>query len=758
MPGITRPKFSERFRRLCQVAAIAETTRTEEVIEGLLAVAMAYGNGPWRDAGDWAAAVNDLFGLDVPQAEILAAVARMSDPNGTTLMYDVRTGTYTIAAQTRREVLERIAAGSDLERRAQSSWLAEIESTLSSLPSKALWSCLIEYTGLALVRHGSEAVELIGGTAEDDLDDDASDNDGSVATLLLASMRANGIDAAEYDHVAAAVATFFDGKDADRVQYVVQLTDSVFNFLSINVDEEIRKTLMEGLPSLTIFLDTNVIYGLMGAHSQPLAAASADLLRAIQENAFPFKTYYHEKTLSELQRTIESVGRRLTKAQWTPAASAGLLAAPRLLTSIEVKYHQQNVRTRTPPGVFLDRYSNIPGLLADLGLSIYRTSTAGESEEASRMRYELVAEYEAFAKENAGPSRRYEKSYETLDHDMTVWLAASSRRRPTGKSPLFVGSLVLSADFLLRKFDRQLLTKSHGSGIPTIVMPDTLFRALRPFMASASNFDRTFVEVFATPEFMGLNRSMNDARLNVAAYLSTYEDLAEETATKLLTNAMLMNRVKHFDGESDELRAAVDAALVEENDVLLRERDQARSEAHRQSSAAQETAAFLRRDVEELRSTLEGKRDSDIADLLSSLEARISNLEQRPSVSIGIKAGGVVAEGDHYENKYSQIGAQGRDAKASGTTQNMDARRIDVDPTKLVEELEQLRAYLVSEAREPAHYEAIANVVAASAAIAQSDQDGALSKLRQAGSWVLNAARDIGTEIAAAAISKSMGL
>lgn len=755
---MARPKFSEKFRRLCQVAAIAETGRTQEVVDGLLAVAMVYGDGPWREAGDWAMAIKSLFGLDVPEAEIVSAVDRISDPKSATLLRDGRTGSYVLTSAAKNSVSERIAAGDDLERRAQASWLAETEAMLSDLSSKALWSCLIDYTGRALVRHGYEAVELIGGMNDEPADDDASDNEASIASLLLESMRTNGIDAARYDDVAAAVSVFFDGRDGDRVQYVTQLTESVFNFLSINVDEEIRQALHQSLPSLTIFLDSNVIYGLIGAHSQPLAAASFDLIKAIRENDFPFKVYYHEKTLSELERTIESVGRRLTKTQWTPAVSAGLLAAPRLLSSIEVKYHQQNTKTRTPPSVFLDRYSNLPGLLADLGLSIFRVPAAGESESISRMRHELVAEYEEFTKNSASPSRRYGKSYETLDHDMTIWLAASSKRRPTGKSPLFVGSLVLSADFLLRRFDRTVLARSYGAGIPTIIMPDALFRALRPFMSSSTDFDNTFVEIFSTPEFRGLNPSMADARSNVAAYLATYEDLPEETATKLLTNAMLMNRVKYFNEDSDELRTAVDAALVEENETLMRERDQVRSEMELRSAATREAAASLRQDVDVLNGLLSVNDDRDVAEAIANLQKRISELEQRPPISIKISAGGIVTEGDRYENKYSQIAAQGRNAHAPGANQNMDARRIDVDLAKLSEELEQLRTYLVGQAEEPEHYEAIANVVAARTAIAQDDQQTALARLRQAGSWVLDAARGIGVEIAATAISKSMGL
>jgi hypothetical protein len=757
MSRTVKPRFSESFRRLCQVAAITGTSRTYEVVDGLLPVAMVYGDGPWRGTEDWAIAINRLFGLDVPAADIFMSIQRLMASED--LLFDARSDAYSLAPSAAEAVHQRIAAGDSLERNAQASWLAEVEAGIGDLTNLTLWSCLLTYTGKALARHGAEAVEILGGSAPADGDDEPIGNDASATRLLLESMREVGVDASRYDDVAAAVAVFFDGKNTDRVRYITELTNSTFNFLALNIDEEVRDALLKSLPELTVFLDSNVIYGLVGAHSQPMSAASRDLIEAIVANGFPFKVYYHEKTLAELERTIEAVGARLTRHQWSPAVSKGLLAAPHLMSSIEVKYHEQNVETPTPPSIFLSRYSNLPGLLGSLGLTIYRPSPLEESSSVDRRRHELIAEYEEFAKKNASPSRRRDRSYEALDHDMTIWLAASHRRKPRGKAPLFVGALVLSADYLLRKFDRTVLTKDYGSGIPTVVMPDALLQALRPFVASSpENFEKTFVQIFATTEFRGLTPAMADARFNVAGYLATFADLPEETAIRILANSMLMNRVRTFREGSDELRAAVDAALVEENESLILERDTARSEAQRAYLVTQRAASSAELRAQDLNRMLEQGDYAGAETAIASVLEQLATIKGLSPSNVQINFGGQTMVGGYYHNQDSQIAAQGPSAHAEHVTQQKANWTIDVDAEQLVDELERLRAFLVDRAQAADQYETIADVVAARDAVAAGDQPKALARLKKAGTWALSSAREIGISIAAETIKKAMGL
>ena len=105
------------------------------------------------------------------------------------------------------------------------------------------------------------------------------------------------------------------------------------------------------------------------------------------------------------------------------------------MSSIEVRYHQINSDIPTAVDVFLSRYANLPVLLAEYGLTIFRESDV--SAEESRKRAELVAEYQAFLTEK----HKKDKAYHVLNHDVAVWIAAVNRQIPRQKGPLSSGAL-----------------------------------------------------------------------------------------------------------------------------------------------------------------------------------------------------------------------------------------------------------------------------------------------------------------------------
>jgi uncharacterized protein YjbI with pentapeptide repeats len=80
-----------------------------------------------------------------------------------------------------------------------------------------------------------------------------------------------------------------------------------------------------------------------------------------------------------------------------------------------------------------------------------------------------------------------------------------------------------------------------------------------------------------------------------------------------------------------------------------------------------------------------------------------------------------------------------------------------IDLPALAEELGRLRATMRQEASEPEHDEELGAVASAEKAAKQSDGPRALEYLKAAGKWTLGIAEKIGTELAVAAMKKTMG-
>ncbi|MEW2285578.1 hypothetical protein [Streptomyces sp. NPDC047841] len=739
MAPLVAPRFTKRFRRLCQVAAISGTGRSQQVVDGLLPVAMVYGDGPWREPEDWISAIESLFGLSLPEADILAARDRAVQAK--TLIYSTFRSQYVLSSEAHGATMDQIQSGEDLERRAQASWLAEVEHFVSDQSSDALWSCLLAYAGKAFLSHGMDAVRLLDPSASEFADLTGTD---APEALLKAALSESGLADSLLPEISQAIAVFFDGRNVDRVEYVSELVNSTFNFLALGLDDETRGSLAKNAPALTIFVDTNVIYSIIGAHANPHDAISTELFALLKENELPFKVFYHEKTLNELEKTMSAAGDRLRQLHYTPALSRARLSYPRAMSSIEMRYHQLNSEVATSVDIFLGRYSNLPLLLAQQGFTIFRESDT--SQEESRKRAELVAEYKAYMADKY-PSHR-EKPYATLDHDVAVWLATANRQKPRGKGPLFSGALLVSADNILRRFDRDVLSPAYGSGTWIVTRPDTLARALRLFLASSRQSDAAFSQIFAMPEFRGIGHDRNEIVSRVAAYLATYADLPEETATKLLANDLLMSRVKEADRRDGTFERIIQEELVRENEALLEEREATLAQMRR-------VASNVKQEMANISGQLSARGESELVD-------RIEKLEQLISRGFPMNIGKVVManeySGGYFQNTQNQVGAQGPNAKAEGFTQQADQRQLAADMPALALELERLKEQLVLAASSSSDYQAVAEIQAAREAADEGDEGGVGQHLANAGRWALDVASRIGTSVAEAAIRQALGM
>ena len=113
--------------------------------------------------------------------------------------------------------------------------------------------------------------------------------------------------------------------------------------------------------------------------------------------------------------------------------------------------------------------------------------------------------------------------------------------------------------------------------------------------------------------------------------------------------------------------------------------------------------------------------------------------------------------GDHIHDIKQSVIATGK-SKASGKITNVTLNESGIKLDQLAEELSELRTHMRKVSSEPDHDIALGCIAAAEAAAKNSDETGVLDKLKSAGKWALQCAKDIGVNVAATAISKSLGL
>jgi hypothetical protein len=108
----------------------------------------------------------------------------------------------------------------------------------------------------------------------------------------------------------------------------------------------------------------------------------------------------------------------------------------------------------------------------------------------------------------------------------------------------------------------------------------------------------------------------------------------------------------------------------------------------------------------------------------------------------------------------AQIGVIGDNAELHGgvslTQQHYEQVSNTVDLAALLPELEQLRDAMRRKADDPEHFEATTEVAKAVVAARKGERSVVVERLGNAGKWALDVARDIGVQVAAEVLARTL--
>lgn len=599
------PDFDRAFRQLCHFAALNKTDMVTGAVANLVATTLALDvRTDHRGADSIAAAAFVLFGVQLEADQVAGAIRMLLEQARINRSME---GLLQLSAVEAQSIAGRIGAARTLEMTVREEWLSEIGSLLPDDSLKdALWACLGTYLALAFRRHGAETIQLLAPAVS------TRPPEGTLTGYLLDAINSSGL-REHKDLAREALDVFFAHSTPSRSEYLAQALDGTFTFFAVTLDEATTHYLQTSLKPLTVFLDTNYIFGLLDLHDNVFAQASKELVRFIHDTQLPFRLCYHEYTYAEITRTLSFQADRLRSRRWSGELSRAAVITEASV-GLERLYHRLNAQTPTDVEVFLSRYENVALLLEPLGLDIYREGSGPPFTLEQKALF--IASYKVYVD---GRSPR-ERSYSALDHDAAVWLAVQRHRTP-GTPVLDSGAIFLTNDYWFHRFDRGLRAGEFGGGSGGVVLPSQLLQLLRPLVPATDDFDRRFVEAFALPEFRTIQSGYSLTTSKVLNYLATYKDLPAETAVKILRNHALASRVKQLDERSPEFREAVESALVESNRALMEEKLSLEEQLER--AHAQAAAPSLPAILADAPATLLGQG----SDELKSLQDRVEEVE-----------------------------------------------------------------------------------------------------------------------------------
>ncbi len=575
---ITVRTFSSIFEKICNFIAVAKTGNPRATVRGLVTLCLLeFPEDQFNVAKPFRTAIEALFGLVIPEDQIELALDELEKQN---IVKRPGNTNYRLEPAAMEALNQAIQDAQKLEDRVRAAWFEQLEVSYPDLPIENAWKLLQAYLQRTFRRHGIQATALLDPTV-----DTPAEHEASLTAILRQAIDEHGfLDKKMQAKAEAAVSEFMAmlGRDPDRIKYITQLADAAFNFYTLEVPTDLSEHLRQQLHELTLFLDTNFLFGILDLHYSTQVQISHDLLQAINKHKLPFKLRFHTETQKEISKTISYYGDILRSRAWTHSLSRAAFTS-RNLSGIEQKFHERNAAGLIDVDEFLRPYEHFECLLAKKDIKIYRPHS-----ERSDAQNDLFHEYREFLERNG----RGDKPYETVMHDAKV-LEETRNLRTNAASSLAAGALLISCDYFLYRFDWETSRKVRRRAC--VLLPNMFWQILRPFVPADQDFEKAFAETFALPEFRAIGSGGSRACSKMLQILATYKEVPEQTAMKMLANGLLLDRLRseHDDAKFEE---QVEQAFVDENRSLLEEKAALEQELKRQKARAENEAQRRKED------------------------------------------------------------------------------------------------------------------------------------------------------------------
>jgi F0F1-type ATP synthase assembly protein I len=544
--------FSQVFEEMCNFIAVAKTGNPEQTLAGLIQLCLLdAADEPLLDADSFRKKINSRFGIVVTNADIQNVIQELEKNGAIT-----RPGNsnYILTPESRKQIDEQVQKALQLEEAVRNNWFDQLDKSCPTIDKDAAWNALRAYLSRTFRRHGIQAAALLDPSIRT-----PAGYERSLSAILEESVE-DYFDKSDSATASEVISSFLAeiSSNPSRMTYITQLADGAFNFFTLQVPLSLSVQLQKGLNELTLFLDTNFLFGIMDLHHNSQVEVSLQLMNAIQSFDLPFKLRYHEATARELRNTITYYGNILRSRRWNQSLSRAA-AASHNLSGIEQKFHERNAVKPIDVDEFLRPYEHFDVLLNQKKISVYRTNA-----DRTQAQTDLYHDYKDFLEKNG----RTDKPYETVMHDAVV-LDATRQLRSRARSSLEAGALFLSCDYFLYRFEWE--TARTQDRPACVLLPNIFWQILRPFVPTNPDFDRAFAQTFALPEFRAIGGAGSKACSKMVQILATYEDVPEETAFRLLSNGVLLDQLKTATTDK-QFEEYVEAALVLENKNLLEEK------------------------------------------------------------------------------------------------------------------------------------------------------------------------------------------
>lgn len=613
MPNKSR-EFNEGVRRLAQYRPFeAGGLRLEGVLRDLVLAAADINGGGFKNLAECQAALKSLWTIDVEIEEIRSVRDALASDG----LADKKGG----GIQLHRRVLEDLEKRSEtsqvIEEKALAQWDAitrELRPDLTADDLEDLRDDLREWLGKIVARHGAEAALML--YPDEPRAHQLFDEIEKFGTSFLPERRAEVMAVRE-----RALKQFVRQPTSEQEKFLANRLNTGFYLTVLTLDPAARQLVEERAKNVYIYLDTNVLYAILGM-APPEEVLAAKRLLELSRN-LGYHLVVTPWTITEMHKSIERARKNVEIHGRTFNTGIGRLM---------VKVTGEKGATRTYWEQFLKLGLSVDDFFAKIAafedaLPGFGIETSVEGCERVEKLDEQVEEYAPLLRQIVWPRERHP---EVIDHDVRHRLLIE-RLRGEG-TPRFSRATrwFLTQDTKLPTFAKMVPDPDQKPPeLPFCISPSAWVQIVRAMTPRTDNFEEMVVELLASP-YVGYEGPVNpEAVRAVVARMDLHDEDSEEIALAVVQDSALMSSVEEA-GEA-EIEERVRYVYAEKAKELKKQaEDSAQIAADEQAAKERAEGRELetRQDLEAERRRREGL-ESDLRRSKEEQEAEARKFDDR---------------------------------------------------------------------------------------------------------------------------------
>ncbi len=379
---------------------------------------------------------------------------------------------------------------------------------------------------------------------------------------------------------------FFLEATAERQKLLLDELNASFFYRILTIDPKCSQFLQKSkfFRNYEVFIDTNVLYGLVGLDGQEQESAIKRIFDILKQ--LGFKIFITRITINEFNNSLDRARRFLEHHSSVPSQSILNITKNNIETNFVTQFWHQYREFNISKEEFFARYSHIQDLLKPYNIQI--TDRFGEEakQERSRIRHLLELLMQT-------------KNYHVAIHDAfhISYVHTLLEKRAEESSVRF---WFLTEDHFLPIYERKVF-RSRGEPF-LVIMPHQLMQIIRWFVPRVDDFEDAFIKLLSIPLMRGQQLIPANAANIMLAKLSQYKNLTPEIAGRMVTDARIVAKIRRVRTDDDkELEQIIELEALKTLEQQLAEKKKISQQL---SKKASETTR-LQKEIDSLKRTKE---------------------------------------------------------------------------------------------------------------------------------------------------------